>query len=163
MSDPLPLAPGVVFTLWRPAGLITITEGLTSRSVTQRFAPGSWDSRVGAVTVLYRKGEPTGTGRLVSAVVAEDGGGVSLTYEIVSMGTRPADPGSAGDDPAPRHGPPIAPELTAPVFGRDFREIPALSQLDDERFHPLLATCACGDEITRQAPGQHWVHSDPRI
>jgi hypothetical protein len=166
MSGPFPLAPGAIFTLWRPAGLITIAEGLTSRSVTQRFTPGSWDSRIGAVTVFYRKGEPIGTGRLVSAVVAGDGGGVSLTYEVVSVGTRPAGP-DAGGDPAPGvwhavTGTPATPELASPVFGGDFREIDPLL-LDDVATHPLLATCACGDEIMRQAPDQPWVHSDPRI
>lgn len=55
-------------------------------------------------------------------------------------------------------GTPVAPELTHPVFGSDLREI-HLSRLDQDSVHPLLATCSCGGEITRQLPGQPWVHT----
>lgn len=73
---------GTVFTLWRPAGIITVAG---KGAVTQRFSPGSWDSRVGGVTLLYRKGQVMGTGELLCAVVADDGAGVNLTYEIVAV------------------------------------------------------------------------------
>ncbi len=59
-------------------------------------------------------------------------------------------------------GNPVAPSLTQPVFGGDFREIP-IESIDHEDVHPLIATCACGEEIMRDAPDQEWQHSDARV
>jgi hypothetical protein len=59
-------------------------------------------------------------------------------------------------------GNPVTPELTHPVFGKDFRETDA-STIDDESVHPLLATCVCGEQISRIAPGEPWEHDDPRV
>lgn len=59
-------------------------------------------------------------------------------------------------------GTPVAPDLTQPVFGKDLREIDTMV-MDYEDVHPLIATCACGEEIMRQAPGEPWSHTDPRL
>lgn len=58
-------------------------------------------------------------------------------------------------------GTPVGPELTHPVFGSDMREID-ISAIDHEDIHPLIATCACGEEIMRHDPREPWGHSDPR-
>ncbi len=59
-------------------------------------------------------------------------------------------------------GNPVAPHLTHPVFGRDFREIDP-GEIDGPAHHPLIATCGCGEEIMRDTPSQEWHHTDPRL
>ncbi len=82
MASLPPLVPGTVFTLWRPAGMISVAGG---NAITQRFHSGTWEDRVGQTTLLYHKGEPVGAGRLESAVVAGDGSGVTLTYKVLTL------------------------------------------------------------------------------
>ena len=82
MSSPLALEPGMVIIVWRPAGMITVPG---KGAVTQRFASQSWDSRIGQPIVLYRKGKAIGVGKLVSAIVADNGCGVNLTYEVMNV------------------------------------------------------------------------------
>lgn len=81
-GEPFPLEPGTTFVVWRPAGMITVPGKPT---VTQRFTPDAWTRRVGQVTLLYLKGEPVGAARLHSAVVAADGSGVNLTYQVLGI------------------------------------------------------------------------------
>ncbi len=82
MASPFPLEPGMVITIYRPAGTVSVPGRGSAR---QRFHPLAWEGRINQTALLHRKGEPVGAGRLVSAVVDSDGGGVTLTYEVLEM------------------------------------------------------------------------------
>ena len=60
----------------------------------------------------------------------------------------------AGGDAAP-HTPEPAPGF--PVFGRDFREI-QLAEWFERSNHPLITTCGCGRQVSREWPESVWLH-----
>lgn len=79
--NPLSLEPGTRYTAWEPAP----TDYVPGKGeVRSRFAPGSWDRQVGKVVPLKVEGTEVAQVRLVAAEVAEDGSGVSLTYEVLA-------------------------------------------------------------------------------
>jgi hypothetical protein len=82
VASPFPLEPGTVITIWRPAGTVSVPGKGSAR---QRFHALAWEGRIGQTVLLHRKGEPVGAGRLVSAIVADDGSGVTLTYEVLGL------------------------------------------------------------------------------
>jgi hypothetical protein len=74
------LEPGAVFTIWRPAGVITI-GGTPYR---QRFRQGAFADLIDTVASIKRSGEEVGTGIYTAAEVAPDGSGVTLTIEVLT-------------------------------------------------------------------------------
>jgi hypothetical protein len=83
MTAPPVLAPGTRFSIWRPAGVLTVPG---QGSYVQSFSPGAFGYAVGEVVALVRKGVRDGTARLESAQVFPDGSGVTLTYEVLTTG-----------------------------------------------------------------------------
>jgi hypothetical protein len=74
-----PLKTGMVLTVWRPAGVVTIDR----RPFQQRFRPESYSSLVDTVTKVTRGGETAAYAMITSVVVPRDGSGVTLTMEII--------------------------------------------------------------------------------
>ena len=87
--DPIPseamrfplMAPGMRYTVWQPAGVYPVPG---KGEFAQRFAPGSWDRAIGQVGTINWNGRPIGRGRIIAADVAEDGSGVTITYEVMA-------------------------------------------------------------------------------
>lgn len=50
-------------------------------------------------------------------------------------------------------------EPGAAVFGHDGREI-SFAIMDDPALHPLISSCKCGRQVTRQSPDTGWVHDE---
>jgi hypothetical protein len=73
------LRTGMVLTLWRPAGMVTIDH----HPFQQRFRPKSFDDLVDTVTPLKRDGVVFAYAMITSVVVPRDGSGVTLTMEII--------------------------------------------------------------------------------
>lgn len=69
------LKPGARWTVVRRAGQFGEYE--------ERFAQEAFDGMVGRVTPVTFNGAPFARGRLVSAVVADDGLSVEFTFEAV--------------------------------------------------------------------------------
>jgi phage head maturation protease len=79
-SHPPMFEPGMRYTIWQPAGTVDIPG---KGEFTERFAPGAFDGTVGKEVPLTYEEREIGRGRVVSAEVAEDGSGVSITYEVL--------------------------------------------------------------------------------
>jgi hypothetical protein len=73
------LRTGMVLTVWRPAGTVTIDH----RPFSQRFRPESYSDLVDTVTKVTRGGEVAAYAMITSVQVARDGSGVTLTMEII--------------------------------------------------------------------------------
>jgi phage head maturation protease len=74
------LRPGMRYTFWSPAGTFEVPG---KGEFPERFAPGAFDRTVGTVVPLTYEGSTIGRGRVISAEVAADGSGVSITYEVL--------------------------------------------------------------------------------
>ena len=74
------LQPGMRYTFWHPAGSVHVPG---KGEFAERFAPGAFDGTVGTEFPITLQGNVIGRGRLIEAEVAEDGSGVSLTYEVL--------------------------------------------------------------------------------
>lgn len=59
---------------------------------TPKFASGAFDGSIGKVVPLKFEGRRFGRGRLISAVVSDDGYSVEFTYEVTDLS-----PGQEGD------------------------------------------------------------------
>jgi hypothetical protein len=73
------LTTGMILTVWRPAGTVTIDH----RPFNQRFRPESYSDLVDTVTKVTRGGETAAYAMITSVVVPRDGSGVTLTMEII--------------------------------------------------------------------------------
>jgi hypothetical protein len=73
------LKTGMILTIWRPAGVVTIDH----HPFQQRFRPGSFDRLVDTVTPIQRGDVVTAYAMITSVVVPRDGSGVTLTMEII--------------------------------------------------------------------------------
>jgi hypothetical protein len=73
------LKTGMVLTIWRPAGVVTIDH----HPFQQRFRPSSFASLVNTVTPIQRGDVIAAHAMITSVVVPRDGSGVTLTMEII--------------------------------------------------------------------------------
>jgi hypothetical protein len=82
MSMPPLLQVGVRYEAWQPAGTFEVPG---KGEFQERFASGAFNRSVGKVIPLKIEERPVGHVRVISAEVAEDGSGVTFTYEIVDL------------------------------------------------------------------------------
>jgi phage head maturation protease len=82
MGMPPLLQVGIRYEIWQPAGTFEVP---CKGEFQQQFAPGAFDRSVGKVVPLKIESRPVGHARVVSAEVAQDGSGVTFTYEIVDL------------------------------------------------------------------------------
>lgn len=83
-SHPFMPQPGMRYTLWEPAGTIDVPG---KGEFPQQFAPGAFNRSIGKVIPIKYEGREICQGRVISAEVADDGSGVSITYEVVNVET----------------------------------------------------------------------------
>ena len=74
------LVPGDTFTVFRPAGVVTIG----GTRYPQRFRPSAFEDLVSTIASLKRGGVEVGTGIYTAAEVAPDGSGVTFTIEVLT-------------------------------------------------------------------------------
>lgn len=79
-NHPISLQPGTRYTAWEPAGTFDVPG---KGEFPQRFAQGAFDGTIGKEVPIKVQGVTIARGRVVSAEVAEDGSGVSITYEVL--------------------------------------------------------------------------------